>query len=211
MDDSRTIDLAIVEEATQHKATFYDRQEDKYDLYSALQKSIRGSDPDAALHYLARLIDGGEDEKTIARRILVIASEDIGMAYPQAVSIVVSCVEAAERVGLPEARINFAQAVILLASAPKTNSAVVGIDSALDDVRSRRFDEVPDHLRGTGYKGAEDRGFGIGYKYPHDYGGYVEQQYLPDDLVGTEYYKPTENGSEAQFKRYLESIGKKKK
>ena len=130
MDDSRKIDIPIVEEATQRKAAFYDRSEDKYDLYSALQKSIRGSDPDAAVYYLARLIEGGEDEKTIARRILVIASEDIGLAYPQAVSIVVSCVEAAQMVGLPEARINFAQAVILLASAPKSNSAVKAIDAA---------------------------------------------------------------------------------
>ncbi len=209
MDDDRTIDLSIVEEATQRKATFYNRRDDKYDLYSALQKSIRGSDPDAAVHYLARLIEGGEDEMTIARRILVIASEDIGMAYPQAVSVVVSCVEAAKMVGLPEARINFAHAVILLASSPKSNSAAVAIDEALGDLSSGRYDEVPDHLRDSHYKGAEKRGFGIGYKYPHDYGGYVEQQYLPDNLVGANYYRPTENGSEAQFKKYLERIGKK--
>lgn len=209
MDDDRTIDLSIVEEATQRKATFYNRRDDKYDLYSALQKSIRGSDPDAAVHYLARLIEGGEDEMTIARRILVIASEDVGMAYPQAVSVVVSCVEAAKMVGLPEARINFAHAVILLASSPKSNSAAVAIDEALGDLSSGRYDEVPDHLRDSHYKGAEKRGFGIGYKYPHDYGGYVEQQYLPDNLVGANYYRPTENGSEAQFKKYLERIGKK--
>ncbi len=209
MDDDRTIDLSVVEEATQRKATFYNRRDDKYDLYSALQKSIRGSDPDAAVHYLARLIEGGEDEMTIARRILVIASEDVGMAYPQAVSVVVSCVEAAKMVGLPEARINFAHAVILLASSPKSNSAAVAIDEALGDLSSGRYDEVPDHLRDSHYKGAEKRGFGIGYKYPHDYGGYVEQQYLPDNLVGANYYRPTENGSEAQFKKYLERIGKK--
>ena len=209
MDDDRKIDMKIVEEATQRKATFYDRREDKYDLYSALQKSIRGSDPDAAIHYLARLIEGGEDEMTIARRILVIASEDVGMAYPQAVSVVVSCVEAAKMVGLPEARINFAQAVILLASSPKSNSAAVAIDEALADLKSGRYDEVPDHLRDSHYSGAEKRGFGIGYKYPHDYGGYVEQQYLPDNLIDANYYRPTENGSESQFKKYLERIGKK--
>ena len=209
MDDDRKIDMKIVEEATQRKATFYDRREDKYDLYSALQKSIRGSDPDAAIHYLARLIEGGEDEMTIARRILVIASEDVGMAYPQAVSVVVSCVEAAKMVGLPEARINFAQAVILLASSPKSNSAAVAIDEALTDLKSGRYDEVPDHLRDSHYSGAEKRGFGIGYKYPHDYGGYVEQQYLPDNLIDANYYRPTENGSESQFKKYLERIGKK--
>lgn len=209
MDDERSIDLEIVEEATQRKATFYDRQDDKYDLYSALQKSIRGSDPDAAIHYLARLIEGGEDEMTIARRLLVIASEDIGMAYPQAVSVVVSCVEAAKMVGLPEARINFAQAVILLASSPKSNTAAMAVDEALADLASHRTAEIPPHLRDSHYKGAKDRGFGIGYKYPHDYGGYVEQQYMPDDFEGASYYKPTENGSEAQFKRYLERIGKK--
>ncbi|HPO04114.1 MAG TPA: replication-associated recombination protein A [Bacillota bacterium] len=204
----QTIDMQIVGEATQRQMTFYDRKEDKYNLLSALQKSIRGSDPDASLHYLARLIDGGADVVTIGRRLLVISCEDVGMAYPQAVSIVTSCVQASQMVGLPEARINLAQAVILLSVCPKSNSVISAIDRASEDLRTKNIDDVPLHLKDNNYSGAKNRGIGIGYKYPHAYGGYVKQQYLPDSLynAGVKYYEPTENGKELSFKKFLESI-----
>jgi putative ATPase len=200
----------IVSEAMQRKIGFYDKGDDRYNLLSALQKSVRGSDPDAAIHYFARLIDGGADIQTIGRRLLVMASEDIGMAYPSAVSIVTSCVQAAMMVGLPEAAINLSQAVILLASAPKSNASNVAYERALADIRNKKIDDVPSHLKDSHYKGAKDLGFGNSYKYPHAYGGYVEQQYLPNNLyeAGVKYYTPTENGSEASFKKYLESLGK---
>ncbi len=202
------IDLAMVGEAMQRQTVFYDRKEDKYNLLSALQKSIRGTDPDASIHYLARLIEGGADILMIGRRLLVIAAEDIGMAYPQAISIVTSCVQASQMVGLPEARIILAQAVILLASCPKTNTATVAIDDALRDLKSKNIDDVPLHLKDGHYKGAKDRGIGIEYKYPHAYGGYIYQQYLPDNLhfSGVKYYKPTNNGREGAFKKFLENL-----
>lgn len=202
------IDLAVVGEAMQRQMTFYDRKEDKFNLLSALQKSIRGSDPDASIHYLARLLEGGADVNMVGRRLLVIASEDVGMAYPQAISIVTSCVQASQMVGLPEARIILAQAVILLASCPKSNSAIVAIERAAEDLRTKNIDDVPLHLKDSHYSGAKKRGVGIDYKYPHAYGGYVEQQYLPDNLykAKVKYYEPTENGKEGSFKRFLESI-----
>jgi putative ATPase len=202
------IDLHMVGEAMQRQTTFYDRREDKFNLLSALQKSIRGSDPDASIHYLARLLDGGADLQMVGRRLLVIASEDIGMAYPQAISIVTSCVQASLMVGLPEARINLAQAVILLASSPKSNSAITSIEKATEDLHKKNIDDVPAHLKDAHYSGAAKRGLGIGYKYPHAYGGYVKQQYLPNNLhnAGVKYYEPTENGKEGAFKRYLESL-----
>jgi len=206
------IDKAIVGEAMQRQTTFYDRSEDKYNLLSALQKSVRGSDPDAAVHYLARLLEGGADIQTIGRRLLVMASEDIGMAYPNAISIVTSCVQAAQMIGLPEAGINLAHATILLASCPKSNSAVSALEKATSDLRKKNIDDVPDHLKDAHYSGAKKRGLGEGYKYPHAYGGYVKQQYLPDNLYreGVRYYEPTENGKEAAFKKFLESLEKLK-
>ncbi len=205
------ITTALVGEAMQTKVSFYDKREDKYNLLSALQKSIRGSDPDAAVHYLARLIEGGADPQTIGRRLLVIASEDVGMAYPQAISIVTSCVQAAMMTGFPEARINLAQAVILLASSPKSNSCIMAIDNAGEDLRSRKIDDVPRHLMDSHYKGAKDRGVG-GYLYPHDFGGYVEQQYLPDNLYKEQvkYYNPTNHGREGAFKKFLEALRSEK-
>lgn len=206
--EGKIIDKSIVGEAMQRQTTFYDREEDRYDLLSALQKSVRGSDPHAAVHYLARLLEGGADIVMIGRRLLVMASEDIGMAYPSAISIVTSCVRAAQMVGMPEARINLAQAVVLMASCPKSNAANEALNRAIDDVRNRKIDDVPDHLKDAHYEGAEKLGRGTGYKYPHDYGGYVTQQYLPDDLYreGKKYYEPTENGSEGSFKKYLEAL-----
>ena len=210
LDEGKIIDNRIIEEALQRQTTFYDKSEDRYNLLSALQKSIRGSDPDAAHHYLARLIDGGADVLMIGRRLLVMASEDIGMAYPSAISIVTSCVQAAQITGFPEAEIILAQAVTVLASCPKSNASMMALQSAKSDLRGKNIDDVPAHLKDTSYSGAKDRGLGIGYKYPHDYGGYVKQQYLPDNLYreNVKYYRPTENGSEASFKKYLESLEK---
>ena len=208
--EGSVIDSSIVGEAMQQQTTFYDRREDKYNLLSALQKSVRGSDPHAAVHYLARLIEGGADEMMIGRRLLVMASEDVGMAYPSAISIVTACVQAAQMVGFPEARINLAQAVVLLASCPKSNASYMALEKATADLKRRKIDDVPKHLMDSHYGGAGKLGRGLDYKYPHAYGGYVTQQYLPDDLYreGVRYYEPTENGSEAAFGRYLRELEK---
>ena len=211
LDLSKPVTKKLVAEAMQRKIGFYDKGDDRYNLLSALQKSVRGSDPDAAIHYFARLVDGGADIQMIGRRLMVMASEDVGMAYPSAVSIVTSCVQAALMVGYPEAAINLSQAVILLASAPKSNASYMAYQEALHDIHYRKIDDIPDHLKDTHYKGAKDLGLGEGYKYPHAYGGYVQQQYLPDNLYreGKKYYKPTSNGSEASFKKFLEELEKK--
>lgn len=210
LDLSKPITKENVAEAMQRKIGFYDKGDDRYNLLSALQKSIRGSDPDAAIHYFARLVDGGADIQMIGRRLMVMASEDVGMAYPSAISIVTSCVQAALMVGYPEASINLAQAVVLLASAPKSNASYMAFEEALNDIRHRKIDDIPAHLKDTHYKGAKDMGLGEGYKYPHAYGGYVKQQYLPDNLFkeGKRYYRPTSNGSEASFKKFLEGLEK---
>lgn len=209
--ENPNITKEIVAEAMQRKIGFYDKGDDRYNLLSALQKSIRGSDPDAAIHYFARLVDGGADIQMVGRRLLVIASEDIGMAYPSAISIVTSCVQAALMVGYPEAVINLSQAVILLASTPKSNSAYMAYAGALEDIHSRVIDDVPPHLMDSHYKGAKDKGIGRDYIYPHAHGGYVSQQYLPDNLYreGVKYYRPTANGSEASFKKFLEGLEEK--
>ena len=207
------ITLSLCGEAMQRQTSFYDRSEDKYNLLSALQKSIRGSDPDAAVHYLARLIQADADVLTVGRRLMVIASEDIGMAYPQAISIVTACVQASQMVGFPEARIMLAQAAILLASSPKSNSGICAIDAALEDLQTRKIDDVPATLKDSHYKGAEKLGRGQDYKYPHAFGGWVEQQYLPDNLYneGVKYYDPSDHGQEKAFKAYLDEIEKMKK
>lgn len=206
--EGQTITKAVVGEAMQKKISFYDKGDDRYNLLSALQKSIRGSHPDAAIHYFARLIAGGADIQMIGRRLLVMASEDVGMAYPSAISIVTACVQAAQMVGLPEAAINLSQAVILLAAAPKSNSAIRAYDEATRDLEKRRIDDIPPHLKDAHYQGAENIGYGRGYRNPHDYGGYIKQQYLPADLAaeGVRYYHPTENGSERSFKQFLEGL-----
>lgn len=208
--EGSVIDQKIVGEAMQQQTTFYDKQEDKYNLLSALQKSVRGSDPHAAVHYLARLIEGGADVVMIGRRLMVMASEDVGMAYPSAISIVTACVQAAQMVGFPEARINLAQAVVLLASCPKSNAAHIALEKAISDLKSRKIDDVPKHLMDSHYGGAGKLGRGLDYKYPHEFGGYVTQQYLPDDLYREKvrYYEPTENGSEAAFGKYLKELEK---
>jgi putative ATPase len=206
-----SINDEIISEAMQRQTFFYDKSEDRYNLLSALQKSIRGSDQDAAIHYLARLIEGGADVVMIGRRLLVIASEDIGLAYPSAISIVTSCVQAAQMVGLPEARIILSEAVLLLALCPKSNSAVTSIDSALQDIRKRKIDDVPDHLKDSSYAGAAKLGLGKSYKYPHSFGGYVEQQYLPNNLYKEKikYYKSSKNGKEDALAKFNEGIKKK--
>ena len=188
----------------------YDRDGDAhYDILSAFQKSIRGSDENAALHYLARLLEGG-DLASICRRLLVIASEDIGLAYPQAASIVKSCVDSSLQLGLPEARIPLAQAVILLATAPKSNSVVCAIDAAIEKVRTGECGDIPDHLKDSHYAGAAKMGRGTEYKYPHSYeNNYIKQQYLPDKIKYDIYYSYGNNKNEQAAKAYWDKIKKK--
>ena len=187
----------------------YDKNGDyHYDVISAFIKSMRGSDPDAALHYLARMIESGEDVRFIARRIVICAAEDVGTADPLALVVANSAAQAAHFVGLPEAKIPLAEAVCYIAKAPKSNSCCMGIDAAQNDVRNRDCGTVPAHLRDAHYKGAEQLGHGKGYLYPHNYpNGEVEQQYLPDKLKGTKYYEPKPIGRE---KEYLDKDKKKK-
>ena len=193
------ITLPIVEETVQRKALTADKDGDgHYDVISALQKSIRGSDTDAALHYLARLIEAG-DLPIIARRLRVIAYEDIGLANPAVAARAVTAIEAAEKLGFPEARIPLANATIELALSPKSNSAYTAIDAALADVRKGGTGDVPDHLRDAHYKGAEKLGHGVEYVYPHGHpGDWVPQQYLPDKLNGANYFVPAGNSKVEQ-------------
>lgn len=186
----------------------YDRQGDEhYDVISAFIKSIRGSDVDAALHYLARMIEAGEDPRFIARRIMISAAEDIGMADPQALTVAVSAAEGVQLIGMPEGRILLAEAVVYLATAPKSNAAYLGIDKAIADVRAGRMGRVPVHLRDAHYPGAKRLGHGKGYKYAHDAPyGVAEQQYLPDELRGARYYTPTGNGYERELGVRLERL-----
>jgi len=197
----------IAHDCTQKKILNYDKSGDShYDVLSAFQKSIRGSDPDATMHYLARLIKVG-DIQSICRRLLVIASEDIGMAYPSAISIVKSCTDAALQVGLPEARINLAQAALVLATAPKSNSAICALDSALNDLEKREIGDIPAYLKDAHYSGAKNLGRGIGYKYPHSFKNhYVKQQYLPDSLKDAVYYVPGKNKFEQSIEQYFKVI-----
>ncbi|KRK85133.1 recombination factor protein RarA [Loigolactobacillus coryniformis subsp. torquens DSM 20004 = KCTC 3535] len=194
-DGKINITLPIIEECVQRKAVSNDKNGDAhYDVISAFQKSIRGSDVNAALHYMGRLIEAG-DLPSIARRLMVIAYEDIGLGNPQACARTVSAVQAAEKLGFPEARIPLADAVIDLALSPKSNSGIVAIDAALEDIRAGKAGEVPDQLRDAHYKGAAKLNRGVGYKFPHDYpNDWVKQQYLPDRLKQATYYQPKTNG-----------------
>ncbi|MHB1877621.1 MAG: AAA family ATPase, partial [Streptosporangiaceae bacterium] len=202
------IDAAVLERAVDRSAVRYDRAGDQhYDVISAFIKSIRGSDVDAALHYLALMIEAGEDPRFIARRIVVHASEDVGMADPSALPVAVAAAHAVELVGLPEARINLAQAVIHLALAPKSNSVISAIGAAADDVRSGRTGPVPVHLRDASYPGAQRLGHGKGYLYPHDYPeGIVRQAYAPEAAAGRRYYQPTRHGAEVRYADRAERI-----
>ena len=180
----------------------YDKKGDKhYDIVSAFIKSMRGSDADAALHYLARMIEGGEDLRFIARRIVICAAEDVGLADPQALVIANAAAQAADFVGWPEAQIPLAEAVCYIANAPKSNASYMGIANARADVRKKNCGSVPKHLRDAHYPGAKELGHGIDYKYPHSYGGWVQQQYLPDELVGVKYYVPSGNGQDTGRKK----------
>jgi putative ATPase len=195
-----TIDSAVLEKAVNQAAVRYDRDGDQhYDVISAFIKSIRGSDADAALHYLARMIEAGEDPRFIARRIIVHASEDVGMADPTALPVAIAAAQAVEFVGLPEARINLAQAVIHLALAPKSNAVVKAISDAQADVRAGLIGAVPAHLRDAHYPGAQKLGHGEEYKYPHDFEeGVVAQRYAPDSVADRVYYEPSGHGNEAR-------------
>jgi putative ATPase len=192
------IDLATAEKAVDVAAVRYDRDGDAhYDVTSAFIKSMRGSDPDAALHWLARMLVAGEDPRFIARRVVIFASEDIGMADPQALLVATAAAQAVQNVGLPEAQLNLAQAVVHLATAPKSNSVTTALGAAMADVRAGRGGAVPAALRDAHYPGSRGLGHGQGYRYPHDDPrGVVRQQYVPDDLVGVDYYEPTEHGAE---------------
>ncbi|WP_059171577.1 replication-associated recombination protein A [Bacillus sp. FJAT-27445] len=201
------INLKTAEECLQKKSFVHDKDGDAhYDVLSGFQKSIRGSDANAALHFLGRLIEAG-DLPSIARRLLVIAYEDVGLANPQAGARTLAAIETAERVGFPEARIPLANAVIELCLSPKSNSAILAIDAALADIRKGVSGEVPDHLRDAHYKGAKDLGRGIDYLYPHDYdSGWVRQQYLPDKLKNKQYYTPKKN---SKFEQAFASVYEK--
>lgn len=205
------IDLDVAQECIQRKAVHYDKSGDNhYDVISAFIKSMRGTDPDAAVFYLARMLDAGEDPKFIARRIMICASEDVGNADPQALQVAVAAFLAVERVGLPEGRIILSQAASYVASAPKSNACVMAIDKAQEMVRRADAGQVPPHLRDAHYGGARDLGHGIGYKYAHDYPeNYVRQQYLPDAIREERFYIPTENGYEKQIRNHLEHLRKR--
>ncbi|MDD2401190.1 MAG: replication-associated recombination protein A [Clostridia bacterium] len=193
----RVIDLAVAEESIQEKAIIYDKMGDQhYDVISAFIKSMRGSDPDAVLHYLARMLQAGEDPRFIARRIVIHAAEDVGLADPMALVVAEAAAKGLEMVGLPEGRILLSEAALYVACAPKSNS-VMAIDRALQDVKEGNYGAVPLHLRDASYPGANKLGHGKGYKYPHDYGNhYVEQRYLPDEMKDTKYYVPSGVGKD---------------
>ncbi|MGH3518286.1 MAG: replication-associated recombination protein A [Haloechinothrix sp.] len=194
----RVIDLATVEATVDKAAVRYDRDGDQhYDVISAFIKSIRGSDADAALHYLARMIEAGEDPRFIARRLVVHASEDVGMADPSALQSAVAAAHAVAFIGMPEGRLALAQATVHLATAPKSNAVITGIDAAIADVRAGGVGSVPPHLRDGHYAGAAALGNATGYAYPHSVAeGVLEQQYPPDELIGKDYYQPTTRGAE---------------
>ncbi|MDP4145717.1 MAG: replication-associated recombination protein A [Bacillota bacterium] len=190
------VDKTVAQESMQKPVVSYDASGDNhYDIVSAFIKSLRGSDPDAALYWFGRMVVGGEDPRFIVRRIIVHASEDVGMADPQAMLIAHAAWNALETIGMPEARIPIAQAIIYIATAPKSNDVVMAVDRAIEDARKNQF-RVPIHLRDTHYKGSEKLGNGVGYKYPHNYpGNYVEQQYFPDEMGHKEYYKKNEENN----------------
>lgn len=205
---SAMIDTEAIERAVDRAAVRYDRDGDQhYDVISAFIKSMRGSDVQASLHYLARMIEAGEDPRFIARRLIVLASEDIGMAAPTVLQTCVAAAQAVQLIGMPEARINLAQAVVACAMAPKSNAVYVAIDAALADVRAGRIGTIPMHLRDAHYPGAAGLGHGKGYIYAHNEPHAVaSQEYLPDELRSARYYEPTEHGNEAQLAERLRAI-----
>jgi len=201
------LDAATVQEAAQRKLVLYDKDADAhYDFISAFIKSLRGSDPDAALYYLAVMLTGGEDPKFIARRMVIFASEDIGNADPRALEVAVAVSRAVEFVGLPECRINLAQGVTYLSCAPKSNASYLGISATLREIEEWGAKPPPAFLRSTGYSGAKKLGHGVGYEYPHDAGGYISQRYLPEEVQDRQFYLPTTNGYEARIRRFLDKM-----
>lgn len=204
------ITLDVAQQCVQKRAINYDKDGDNhYDTISAFIKSMRGSDPDAAIYYLAKMLYAGEDPKFIARRIVICASEDVGNADPQAIVVAVAAAHALDFIGMPEARINLAQAAAYVACAPKSNSSVMAIDSAMSDVAHIKVSGVPNHLRDSHYPGAAELGHGKSYKYAHDFpNNYVEQQYLPDELIGKKYYVLSDNGYENEIKKWFKKINK---
>ena len=209
-DTAARITVEYAAEAADQAVLRYDRAGDQhYDVVSAFIKSIRGSDPDAALHYLARMIAAGEDPRFICRRVVISAAEDIGLADPQALVLAVAAQTAVERIGMPEGRIPLAEAVVYLACAPKSNASYRALDAALADVRAGASGEVPTHLRDAHYPGAKALGHGVGYKYAHDHPhGVAAQEYLPEKLRGTTYYTPTGNGAERTMAERLAAIAR---
>jgi len=201
----------IISESIQKKSVNYDKTgENHFDTISAFIKSMRGSDPDATVHYLARMIKAGEDPMFIARRIIICAAEDVGNADPMALCVAVNAAEAVKMIGMPEGRIILAQAAVYVACAPKSNASYMAINKALEDLETREAGIIPYHLRNAAFKNAENYGYGVGYKYPHDYEyNYVKQQYMPDVLSGTTYYNPTDNGYEKTIKKRLSDLKKK--
>ncbi len=197
--------LEVAQECIQKRAVRYDKDGDNhYDTISAFIKSMRGSDPDAAVYYLARMLYAGEDIKFIARRIMICAAEDVGNADPQALTVAVSAAQAVERIGMPEAQIILSQAVLYVATAPKSNSAVNAVFSAMDAVKNQRSMPVPVHLQDSHYGGSAKMGHGVGYKYAHNYPNhYVKQQYLPDGMEGQTFYVPSDNGYEKKIGEHM--------
>ncbi|HEV7650708.1 MAG TPA: replication-associated recombination protein A [Actinophytocola sp.] len=202
------VDLAIVESTVDKAAVRYDRQGDQhYDVISAFIKSMRGSDVDAALHYLARMLEAGEDPRFVARRLVIFASEDVGMADPTALQTAAAAAQAVQLIGLPECGLNLAHAVVHLATAPKSNAVTTAISRAMAEVRDGAAGTVPAHLRDGHYAGAKKLGSATGYVYPHDIPeGVVEQQYPPDELVGRDYYEPTGRGAERAIAERLTKL-----
>jgi len=202
------ITLSVAQECIQKRVVRYDKNGDNhYDTISAFIKSMRGTDPDAALYYLAKMLYAGESITFIARRIMICAAEDVGNADPMALVLAVSASQAVERIGMPEAQIILSQAAAYVASAPKSNSAVVGISDAMETVKQTGNLSVPVHLKDAHYKGASKLGHGIGYQYAHDYPEhYVEQQYLPYELNGKEFYRPSNNGYEKKIKEHMKRL-----
>lgn len=203
----RVIDRKIIEEALQRRTLLYDKRgEFHYDVISAFIKSVRGSDPDAAIYWLARMIESGEDPKFIARRLIILASEDIGNADPHALMVATSAFGAIDVIGMPEGRIVLAQATTYLASAPKSNAAYLAIDEAIKTVHDESHGEVPLHLRNAPTKMMKGFGYAAGYKYPHDFGGFIEQKYFPDRTKERVFYKPSENGVEKRIRERLRQL-----
>lgn len=202
------VTLANAEEAVGRRAIGYDKSGDAhYDTISALIKSIRGSDPNAAIYYLARMLEAGEDPRFLARRLVILASEDIGCADPSALSLAMAGFQAVETIGLPECALNLAQVTLYLAAAPKSNACTVALGRAREAVRTQPFSGIPKPLRDSHAKGVKALGHGVGYLYPHDFpGNFVRQRYLPEGMLAAPYYEPTENGVEARIKQRLERL-----